>query len=126
MALGFTPHSSAHQVTVAGKVFQVEVADTPQSRELGLGNRASLKEGTGMLFIFDSPGKWGFWMKDTLIPLDMLWARADGTISTIARNVEPSTYPEVFYPATDDAVYVLEVSAGESMGIAEGDIMTIE
>lgn len=126
MALGALPHSSARQVSVAGKTFLVEIADTPALRESGLSLRDSLAPGSGMLFVFDAPGKWGFWMKDTRIPLDMLWARGDGTIVTIARNVAPSTYPEIFYPASDDALYVLEVNAGESAGIAEGDKLIVE
>ncbi|MEK7109131.1 MAG: DUF192 domain-containing protein [Patescibacteria group bacterium] len=113
-------------ITVGTAVFKVEVADTEGSRELGLGGRQTLPQGQGMLFIFDKPGAWGFWMKDTKFPLDILWARQDGTVTTIARNVAPSTYPKVFYPKAPDAKYVLEVSAGAAEGIAEGTQMMVQ
>jgi len=113
-------------VTVGTTVFKVEVVSTEAARELGLGNRASLPQGRGMLFVFQTAGSWGFWMKDTEFPLDILWARQDGIITTVARDVATSTYPQVFYPKTPDAVYVLEVNAGAAAGIAEGDKMMVE
>lgn len=121
-----TPSSKLATVTIGPHTFSVEVADTEAARELGLGNRTSLAEGHGMLFVFDAPGNWGFWMKDTLIPLDLLWIRADGTISTIARNVATSTYPEIFYPTTPDAKWVLEVNAGAADDIAEGAQVVVQ
>lgn len=120
------PQSLARTVTVAGTEFQVDVADTEASRELGLGNRDSLAVGRGMLFVFEVPGRWGFWMKDTRIPLDMVWATEDGTVITVARDVQPETYPEIFYPKTSNALYVLEVNAGEAKGIAEGDKLVVQ
>ena len=114
-------------VTIGNAAFKVEVVSTEPARELGLGNRPSLPAGQGMLFIFQSPGNWGFWMKDTEFPLDILWARQDGTITTIARDVATSTYPEtIFYPKTPDATYVLEVNAGAAAGIAEGDKLMVQ
>jgi uncharacterized membrane protein (UPF0127 family) len=113
-------------ISAGAHTFEVEVADTESSRELGLGQRASLPQGRGMLFVFGSPGNWGFWMKDTEFPLDMLWARQDGTITTIARNVATSTYPQIFYPATPDALYVLEVNAGAAAGISLGDKIVVQ
>lgn len=112
-------------VTVGGTTYAVEVADTPATQELGLGQRDSLPAGRGMLFVFDRPGNWGFWMKDTRFALDMVWARQDGTVISVARNVATSTYPQVFYPTTPDASYVLEVNAGAAGGVMPGDIMTI-
>jgi uncharacterized membrane protein (UPF0127 family) len=98
-----------------------EVADTPASRELGLGGRTSLADGKGMWFVFDVDGYWAFWMKDTLIPLDMVWVAADGTVVTVAHDVQPSSYPQAFKP-TAPARYVLELPAGYTAkhGIAEG------
>lgn len=104
-----------------------EVADTPALRELGLGGRTSLPEGAGMWFVFDTDGLWAFWMKDTLIPLDMLWAAADGTIVHVARDVRPESYPEAF-ATTVPARYVLEVPAGfaQAHNIAEGDKIVVQ
>jgi uncharacterized protein len=116
-------------VTVGTTTFSVELAETPEQQALGLGQRDSLPEGHGMLFVFPQAANWGFWMKDTRFPLDMLWARSDGTIISIARNVATSTYaqqpPEIFYPASPDALYVLEVNAGAAAGIEPGQKMTI-
>jgi uncharacterized membrane protein (UPF0127 family) len=64
-----------------------------------------------MLFAFPTDDFYGFWMKDTLIPLDMFWLDAQGHVVTIASDVSPSSYPHVFYP-TGAARYVLETSAG--------------
>lgn len=101
-----------------------EVADTPAARERGLGGRTHLEEGTGMWFVFDTDGLWPFWMKDTLIPLDIIWVDAAGTIVHIASNVQPSSYPQSFAPATP-ARYVLEVPAGytAARGITKGDLV---
>jgi uncharacterized membrane protein (UPF0127 family) len=113
-------------VTIGNATFKVEVVDTESLRELGLGNRTSLPAGQGMLFVFQQAGNWGFWMKDTEFPLDILWARADGTITTIVRNIATSTYPQVFYPKTPDALYVLEVNAGAAAAIAEGQKIVVQ
>lgn len=99
-----------------------EVADTEPLRAQGLSGRATLKEGRGMWFVFEEDGLWSFWMKNTLIPLDMLWVSAEGTIVTIAHNVQPDSYPQPFVP-TSKARYVLEVPGGFAArhGIAKGD-----
>lgn len=99
-----------------------EVADTPQERARGLGGRESLEGGAGMWFVFEEDGLWPFWMKDTLVELDIIWVSADGTIVTIAHGAEPDSYPQSFAP-TAPARYVLEVPGGFAArhGIAEGD-----
>lgn len=118
------------RVTLGGATYSVEIADTPQKQELGLGQRDSLAAGHGMLFVFPNDGNWGFWMKDTRFPLDIIWARADGTVISIARDVATSTYaevpPRIFYPASPDARYVLEVNAGAAAAVEPGQKMTIE
>jgi len=113
-------------VTIGTTTFAVEVANTEPLRELGLGQRVSLPQGQGMLFVFDDPNAAGIWMKDMQFSLDILWAREDGTITTIARNVATSTYPQAFYPKTPDAKYVLEVNAGAAASIAEGDKLVVQ
>lgn len=61
------------EATLGAQVFQLEVSRTPAERELGLMYRESMQYNQGMLFVFDSPGRHRFWMKNTLIPLDILW-----------------------------------------------------
>lgn len=98
-----------------------EIADTPALRERGLGGRTRLGEGQGMWFVFDTDGLWQFWMKDTLIPLDMVWVDASSTIVTIAHDVQPDSYPKAFGPVSP-ARYVLELPGGYAarMGVVEG------
>ncbi len=74
-----------------------------------------------MLFVFPRDGYYGFWMKDTLVPLDMFWLDDKGQVVSIAKDVATSTFPNVFYP-TAPARYVLETAAGfaDSHEVATG------
>jgi len=113
---------------VAGDApIEVELATTQAEQNQGLSGRASLPEGKGMLFVFDSPGSWGIWMKDMKFAIDIIWANEDGTIVTIDKNVSPDTYPNSFTPASP-ASYVLEVPAGFSdrHGLAVGQQIVVK
>ena len=92
---------------------RLEYATTEAERERGLGGRESIPSDYGMLFVFPSDGFYGFWMKDTLVPLDMFWLNDQGQVVYIAHDVATSSYPHVFYP-TAPARYVLETAAGFS------------
>jgi len=102
-------------------VFTVEVARTPEEQARGLMYRSTLAPDAGMLFLFDPPERASFWMKNTLIPLDMLFIRADGTIARIAANTTPLSLEPV--DAGEDVAAVLEIPGGRSavVGIKEGD-----
>jgi uncharacterized membrane protein (UPF0127 family) len=104
-----------------GVSLTIQYATTSAERELGLGGRTSIPSNYGMLFVFSQDGYWGFWMKDTLIPLDMFWLNDKGQVVSIAQNVATSSYPNVFYPSLP-ALYVLETRAGfaQSHNIATG------
>ena len=109
-------------VTKSGvRVFNVEVAVTPAEHEVGLMNRRELPRGTGMLFDFGEPQMASFWMKDTYVPLDMLFIAADGTILGIAEDTTPLSLQPIMSPGPVKAV--LEVLAGTSrrQGISPGD-----
>lgn len=114
-------------ITAPNGVIRVEVADTKSSRVLGLSGRKGLAEDTGLLFIFDTSGKYGFWMKDMLFPLDIIWINDDGFIVEIERNISPDTYPKTYVNAIP-ARYVLEVQAGEAekKGVYIGTKVNIE
>lgn len=86
-------------------------ARTDAERDLGLGQRASLPENEGMLFVFDTPSEYAFWMKDMSFPIDMIWLDGDFRIVYIASNVPPASYPKTFSPPTP-SLYVLETNTG--------------
>lgn len=115
-------------VTIRGKAFTVELADSPQERSIGLSNRQNLDQNAGMLFIFESEGLHAFWMKGTLIPLDMIFIH-DRKIVTIHRNV-PTPAPDSqvpFYTPRDPVNFVLEINAGlsDAYGFTPGDTVEI-
>ncbi|MGV2978872.1 DUF192 domain-containing protein [Camelimonas sp. ID_303_24] len=106
---------------VTTQAFQVEVRDTPEGREVGLMHRRSMPEAQGMLFDFERDAPVAMWMKNTLIPLDMVFIRADGTIARVARQTEPMSTRII---ASGEPVrYVLELNGGvtEKLGIQPGD-----
>ncbi len=122
MALAPTPQQLVQtHIQIGDTAVAVERADTETLREQGLSGRASLPEGQALLFVFDTDGMWGIWMKDMKFPLDIVWADSSGKITTIYRSVSPYTYPKVFYPAALTR-YVVELPAGfaAAHGVATG------
>ena len=101
--------------------FAVEMALTPEEQARGLMFRQSMPERQGMLFDFKREQELSFWMKNTLISLDMIFIRADGRILRIAENTEPLS--ERLVPSGGPARAVLEVISGTArkLGIAPGD-----
>lgn len=101
--------------------FNVEVARTAAEQERGLMFRQSLAPRAGMLFPFDPPQTAVFWMKNTYIPLDMIFIRANGTIARIAANTTPLSLEPV--SAGEAVAAVLEIAGGEAAraGIRPGD-----
>jgi uncharacterized membrane protein (UPF0127 family) len=108
-------------MTIGDTTVRAEVADTEERKQQGLSGRLSLDEGTGMLFVFDRPAYYAFWMPDMYISLDIIWFDASFQIISITEDVTPKSYPESFTPEAP-AQYVLEVPAGFSRthGIAPG------
>src|SRR5262245_985925 len=102
-------------------VFAVELASTPAEQAKGLMFRRQLPEGQGMLFDFHKEQPTSFWMKNTYIPLDMIFIRADGRILRIAENTVPLS--ETLVPSGGAVRAVLEVIGGtaKKLGIAPGD-----
>lgn len=102
-------------------VVKVEIADTAATRELGLMYRQHLAENAGMLFVFKQPQHLTFWMKNTEIPLDMIFAAANGKVTGIIADAEP--FSERQLSVTEDSQYVLEVNGGFARrhGIRPGD-----
>jgi hypothetical protein len=101
--------------------FKVEIAGDHASQEKGLMFRKTLAPDAGMLFDFHVDVMTSFWMKNTILPLDIIFVRADGTISSIAANAVP--FSEASIPSTEPVRAVLEINAGraKALGIEPGD-----
>lgn len=101
--------------------FSVEVADTYRSRARGLMNRETLPSSAGMLFIYDKPARQTFWMKNTLISLDMVFVAEDGTVKNVHHRAVP--HDRSLISSDGKVVMVLEILGGlaERMGITAGD-----
>ena len=96
-----------------GTIVHAEVADTEAARQRGLMFRETLARASGMLFVFDRPGSYAFWMKNTLIPLDLVWLDGTGRVVSLAVDVPPcKADPCPSYPPGAEARYVLEVASG--------------
>ncbi len=103
------------------KVIEIEIANTVKEIQQGLMYRQKMDENKGMLFIFPNMQPRGFWMKNTLISLDIIYVDADKTIVSIQKNTTPLS--EQNLPSDNDAQYVIEVNAGFSdrYGLKAGD-----
>lgn len=99
----------------------IEIADDMVERAVGLMYREELKYNQGMLFIFPREEYQSFWMKNTVLPLDIIFVNKKMEIVTIHKSTTP--FSETSYPSTEPAIYVVEVNAGytSEKGITEGD-----
>lgn len=115
----YTPEKSLKDIksiNIAGQNIRLELALTPEKKSRGLSFHAPLNKDEGMLFIFDYPDKYSFWMKDMNFPIDIIWIGEDNAVSYIKNNATPESFPEAYQPGKDDkeAKYVLEVISGFS------------
>ncbi|MFA5840754.1 MAG: DUF192 domain-containing protein [Candidatus Paceibacterota bacterium] len=110
------------QIVIGGQTLNVDLALTPLGQTQGLSGRSELRENEGMLFVFEQPGKYSFWMKDMKFPLDIIWIGEDMNVIYIQKNASPESYPESFV-SEKNAKYVLEVFAGfaDKNNLKEGD-----
>ena len=113
-------------ISIGENTFQVWLATDAATREEGLMwvPEESLPDGQGMLFVFSDERYLGFWMKNTITPLDIAYARMDGTI--VSTHTMPALTYQTF-PSYEPAMFALEVRAGtlERLGIAAGDVIQI-
>jgi uncharacterized protein len=121
-----------NRVCLDDKCFNVEVVSTPSERQRGLMFRETLEDNEGMLFIFEKSGRHSFWMKNTLIPLDIIWINSEKEVVYISRETPPcegdpcpSYVPD---EGVEEALYVLEIRGGLSDEIAleEGYLLEFE
>jgi uncharacterized membrane protein (UPF0127 family) len=121
--------SGEPSVELGGKTFSVEVADTREKQALGLMFRDSMAADEGMIFIFPDEAPRSFWMKNTRIPLDIMYFDKDLKLVSISADTPPcrvSRCPS--YPSVKPAKYVLELNAGAaaSLGVTMGDRLKLD
>lgn len=104
---------------------EVEVAATPEARKQGLMHRKHLGDTSGMLFVFDEVDIYPFWMKDTLLCLDIVWLSEGWEVVHIARKTRPMDL--CLLVPDQPALYVLEVNAGvvDRLGVRLGDLLRV-
>lgn len=103
--------------------FRVALADSPQERAQGLMHVPQMPRMSGMLFVYERPQSVSFWMENTLIPLDMIFADETGVVRRIHENAIPLDRTPI--PGGDGIQYVLEINGGmaATLGLSEGDEM---
>lgn len=127
MTKAFAAECAPDLVLVKGEFgqarFQVDLADTPEERARGLMYVESMPTMSGMLFVYDAPQRATFWMRNTLIPLDMLFVDQTGRIAWIHENAIPMD--ETFIEGGYDILSVLEINGGlaHRLGIKVGDLL---
>jgi len=117
-----------NKVCFGARCFFIELAKTNAEKERGLAYREQLDKDKGMLFIFDKEGIYPFWMKNTLIPLDIIWIDSGSKVVLMSENAQPCKSlicPSIIPPAK--ARYVLEINAGicKEIGLKLGDELII-
>ncbi len=114
--------SDIQYVTIGGETIKVELAETPAERAQGLSGRKNLAGDTGLLFIFEKPGHYPFWMKDMNFPIDIIWISRNNQIVFIEKTATRESYPKNFGGEVESS-YVLEVVAGfaDKHNLAIGD-----
>jgi len=121
--------SGEPRVVLGGKTFSVEIADSSEEYELGLMFRDSMPADHGMIFIFPDEAPRSFWMKNTRIPLDIMYFDRDLKMVSISADTPPCRVARCpSYPSIAPAKYVLELNGGSaaSLGVGVGDKLTLE
>lgn len=125
----FQKEGILHFISAEGdtlRTIEIEIADTESERTIGMMHRRSMPDTQGMLFIFEEEERRSFWMRNTLIGLDILYIRANGEIESIAKYAVP--LDERSIPSKGPALYVLEVFEGfcDRHGVKEGGRVAFE
>ena len=124
-----TPIALPRAVLPDGLAIDLELAMTAQEISNGLMFRPSLSDSRGMLFLFEQPRQPSFWMKNVLIPLDLVFLDGTGTVVDVIADVQPcATDPCPNYPPSSPCEAVLEINAGSAAahGIEVGAILQFE
>jgi uncharacterized membrane protein (UPF0127 family) len=116
-----TPYRRDAVISTISSSVNIEVAKTVPEQEKGLSGRACIGADQGMLFTFDKPDSYEFWMKDMKFPIDIVWVNENKTVNSVTQDVLPSTYPQKF-KGSSPSKYVLELQANraQSLNITQG------
>lgn len=117
----------AGDLTINGSTLVVEVANDSLLRTTGLSGREKLEQNAGMLFVFNKPGFYDFWMKDMKFALDLVWFDSDWKVVDVTQDFKPETYPNTV-TSKKEARYVIEVNSGfvKAHSITEGNTAYFE
>ena len=125
-----SPAASGPRITMpSGAVYRLELALTPEDQAQGLMYRESLPPRAGMLFVFDQPAPHHFWMKNTMIPLDMIWMDEAGKVLFVSADTPPcKADPCATYGPDTSAKQVLEIAGGKAKEekVEVGSVLKIE
>lgn len=125
-----TPKLATANLRVGNTTFTAEIADTLRTRAQGLSGRGALGENSAMLFIFQIPFSYSFWMKDMNFPLDMVWIRK-GAVIGVTENVSPPSggilsLPTYSPPGAVDQVLEINAGAFKKFDLKIGDLVILE
>ena len=114
-------------IKIGKNEYQLYVADSEQKRLKGLSGVTEMPHNQGMLFIFDTPNTFGFWMKDMNFSLDFVYIRKN-KVTELKEDISPGTFPQIFYPVYQaDAVIELNAGQIQQSGVHIGDsVVTIK
>ncbi len=110
---------SVEEACINGRCFNLEIADTPEERQIGLMQRGTLKENNGMFFIFNNEDRHSIWMKNMKFPIDIIWIDSNYNVVDVKRNAEPCVDSCEIYSPKKDAMYVLEVNVNSNINIGD-------
>lgn len=122
-----TPSTSMATITFPDSTqITAEIAETFAQKRQGLSGRRELPEGRGMLFVYEAPGRYSFWMPDMHFPIDIIWLDSGYRIVDITHSLAPESYPDTVSPMAP-AQYVLEVNAGVAAahGVTPGQTLQV-
>jgi uncharacterized membrane protein (UPF0127 family) len=114
-------------LNIGDRYIKVYLADTEQKREIGLGKTQKIETNQGMLFIFERPDTYHFWMKDMLFNIDLICIDMSEEVNQLHENLDPKLFPAV-YECPFPTQYAIELKAGEisSMKLKLGDTIRIK
>jgi uncharacterized protein len=121
----FVASRRSSEATINGQTFKVEVAEDEKEKQIGLSEKEELSEDRGMVFLFDRPDRYSFWMKNMKFPIDIIYINGD-RVTTIIHDARPGQ-DDIFQP-DEPSDKVLEVKAGQSkkLNIQKGSKVTFK